>query len=109
MGSAYGSVPVDERPGFVAGSVHIGPCCFIGPHTVIEANTKLGKGCVVASHSRVRGEFADFSLISGSPARRIGDTRDEDEALLQLHPQWRAAYQSWAGTRVRDPEQDASS
>ena len=107
MGSAYGSLPVEQRPGFVAGPVHIGPFCFIGPHSVIEANTWLGRGCVVASHSRVRGEFADFSMIAGSPARRIGDTRDEDEALLQLHPQWRAAYQAWAGTQAPSPGRDA--
>ena len=107
MGSAYGSVPVEQRPGFVAGPVHIGPFCYIGPHSVIEANTWLGKGCVVASHSRVRGEFADFSMIAGSPARRIGDTRDEDEALLQLHPEWRARYRAWAGPSAPDRTRDA--
>ena len=97
MGSDYSSLPVKPRPGFVAGPVHIGPFCYIGPHTVIEANTTLGKGCIVASHSRVRGVFADFSKIAGSPAQRVGDTRDDDEAFLQAHPQWRAQYQAWAG------------
>ena len=97
MGSDYSSTPVKLRPGFVAGPVHIGPFCYIGPHSVIEANTTLGKGCIVASHSRVRGVFADFSKIAGNPAQRVGDTRDDDEAMLRLHPQWRAQYQAWAG------------
>ena len=98
MGNDYSSTPVKLRPGFVAGPVHIGPFCYIGPHSVIEANTTLGKGCIVAAHSRVRGVFADFSRIAGSPAQRVGDTRDDDEAMLRLHPQWRAKYQAWAGT-----------
>ena len=29
------------RPGWVGGEVHIGPYSFIGPHTVIEAGTRL--------------------------------------------------------------------
>lgn len=97
MGRAYASAAMQQRPGMIAGPVHIGPFCFIGPHSVIEANTRLGRGCVVASHSRVRGEFAEFSMIAGSPARRVGDTRDADAAWLQRHPQWRAQYEAWAG------------
>ena len=97
MGHQYATQALAQRPGFVSGPVHIGAFCFIGPHSVIEANTRLGKGCLVASHSRVRGDFPDFSVIEGSPAQRVGDTRDGDTALLEHHPQWRAAYESWAG------------
>lgn len=97
MGNQYGTVPVEQRPGFVAGPVSIGAFCFVGPHSVIEANTTLGKGCLVASHSRVRGEFPDFSVIAGSPAQRVGDTRDGDELCLARHPEWRAHYEAWAG------------
>jgi acetyltransferase-like isoleucine patch superfamily enzyme len=96
MGRAYADPTAPPRPAFVAGPVHIGPYCFIGPHSVIEANTQLGRGCVVASHSRVRGEFAEFSMIAGSPALRIGDLRDADESLLQRHPEWRTHYEAWA-------------
>lgn len=97
MGHDYGSVPPAQRPGFVAGPVAIGAFCFIGPHCVIEANTRLGKGCLVASHSRVRGSFPDFSVIAGSPAVVVGDTRDADAAKLAAHPDWRAHYEAWAG------------
>ncbi|WP_448170535.1 acyltransferase [Rhizobacter fulvus] len=97
MGRAYGTVPIEQRPGFISGSVHIGAFCFIGPHSVIEANTRLGKGCVVASHSRVRGEFPDFAVIAGTPARVVGDTREGDAALLARYPEWRTDYERWAG------------
>jgi acetyltransferase-like isoleucine patch superfamily enzyme len=107
MGYAYATSPADTRPEFVAGPVHIGAYCFIGPHSVIEAGTRLGKGCVVASHSRVRGEFAEFSLIAGSPAQRVGDARDADAAALLRHPQWRAHYEAWAGSGAQGTARDA--
>jgi acetyltransferase-like isoleucine patch superfamily enzyme len=98
MGHDYGMVPVGQRPGFVAGPVHIGAFSFIGPHCVIEAGTRLGKGCLVESHSRVRGDFPDFAVIAGNPAVTIGDTRDADTALLAVHPEWRTRYEAWAGS-----------
>jgi acetyltransferase-like isoleucine patch superfamily enzyme len=101
MGAHYGSVPVPERPGFVGGPIHIGAYSFIGPHSVIEANTVIGKGCLVLSHSRVRGEFPDFAVIGGAPATVVGDTRDGDAALLAQHPQWRSHYEAWAGRESR--------
>ena len=97
MGHDYGSVPAESRPGFIAGPVHIGAFSFIGPHCVIEANTRLGKGCLVQAHSRVRGQFPDFAVIAGNPAVAVGDTRDVDAALLALHPEWRDRYEAWAG------------
>lgn len=97
MGHEYGQIPDDGRPGFVSGPVHIGAFSFIGPHTVIEPNTTLGKGCLVLSHSRVRGEFPDFAVIGGAPAQVVGDTREADAQLLAQYPAWRAHYDAWAG------------
>jgi acetyltransferase-like isoleucine patch superfamily enzyme len=97
MGQGYGSVPTAERPGFIGGPIRIGAYSFIGPHSVVEPNTVIGKGCLVLSHSRVRGEFPDFAVIGGAPAVVMGDTRDGDTALLARHPQWKAHYEAWAG------------
>ena len=97
MGRAYAVTPPGGRVGFIEGPVHIGAYSFIGPHTTIEANTRIGRGSVVASHSRVRGEFPDFAIIAGSPASVVGDTRDDDGRWLQAHPEWRAHYEAWAG------------
>jgi len=103
MGHDYAHAAPDRRPGFVFAPVHIDAFCFIGPHSVIEAGTRLGKGCLVQSHSRVRGEFADFSVIAGSPALVVGDTRNGDLALLAAHPEWRERYQAWAGAQAERP------
>jgi len=86
-----------ERPGWVAGPVHIGAYSFIGPHVLIEAGTRLGRGTLVRAGSVVRGEFPDFAVLDGRPAQVVGDARQRDEALLQRHPELRAHYEAWAG------------
>ena len=101
MGRAYAVTPPNGRVGFIEGPVHIGAYSFIGPHTTIEANTRIGRGSLVASHSRVRGEFPDFAVIAGSPAVVVGDTRDDDARWLESHPEWRAHYEAWAGAQAR--------
>jgi acetyltransferase-like isoleucine patch superfamily enzyme len=85
-----------ERPGWIAGPVHIGDWSFIGPHSLIEANTRLGRGAVVCAGSFVRGDFPDFVVLDGRPARVVGDSRRADEKLLARHPELRAHYEAWA-------------
>jgi acetyltransferase-like isoleucine patch superfamily enzyme len=86
-----------DRPGWVAAPVHIGAYSFIGPHVLIEAGTRLGRGTLVRAGSVVRGEFPDFAVLDGRPAQVVGDARERDEALLQRHPELRAHYDAWAG------------
>jgi len=96
LGRKYVEVAGD-RPGWVAGPVHIGAYSFIGPHVVIEAGSRLGRGTLVRAGSVVRGEFPDFAVLDGRPAQVVGDSRQRDEALLQRHPELRAHYDAWAG------------
>lgn len=84
------------RPGWIAGPVHLGAYSFIGPHSVIEAGTRLGRGTLVCAGSVVRGEFPPFAVLRGNPAQVVGDTREADEALLQAHPEARVHYEAWA-------------
>jgi acetyltransferase-like isoleucine patch superfamily enzyme len=49
----------------------IGENCFIGYGVVIQAGTLLGKQCIVGANSVVRGEFPDYRVIVGSPAKII--------------------------------------
>jgi acetyltransferase-like isoleucine patch superfamily enzyme len=96
LGRKYVEVAGD-RPGWVAGPVHIGAYSFIGPHVLIEAGSRLGRGTLVRAGSVVRGEFPDFAVLDGRPAQVVGDSRQRDEALLQHHPELRAHYDAWAG------------
>lgn len=49
----------------------IGENCFIGIGAAIQAGTILGKQCVVGANSVVKGEFPDYCVIVGSPARIV--------------------------------------
>jgi len=88
------------RPGWISGPVQIGAYSFIGPHSLIEAGTVLGRGTIVCAHSVVRGEFTDFAVLEGNPARLIGDSRRRDQPWLQAHPELRESYEAWAGTEL---------
>lgn len=49
----------------------IGAYCFVGYGAVILPGTKLGKQCIVGANSVVKGEFPDYCVIAGNPARVI--------------------------------------
>lgn len=98
LGRAFVEAPVDAgpRPGWIAGPVHVGAYSFIGPHSLLEANTRLGRGTLVCAGSFVRGDYPDFAILEGRPARVVGDTRHADATLLARHPELRAHYEAWA-------------
>jgi len=96
-GSEYSNY--NDLIGYIKGSVHIGKYSYIGPHTVIMPNTKIGKGSIVAAYSYVKGEFPDFSIIAGNPAKIVGDTRQLDENYLKENPDLRTFYNKWASQK----------
>jgi acetyltransferase-like isoleucine patch superfamily enzyme len=97
LGAAYGAWPAAQpRPGWIAGPIHIGAYSFIGPHSLLEANTRLGRGTLVCAGSFVRGEYPEFAILEGRPARVVGDSRLADEQVLQRHPELRSLYEAWA-------------
>ena len=99
LGPAYTTWPVrlgETRPGWIAGPVHIGAYSFIGPHCLIEANTRIGRGSLVCAGSFVRGQYPDFAILEGRPARVVGDSRRADERALVRFPELQVLYDSWA-------------
>jgi acetyltransferase-like isoleucine patch superfamily enzyme len=97
LGEGYVNWPASRaRPGWIAGPIVIGPYSFIGPHSLIEANTTLGRGTLVCAGSFVRGEYPEFAILEGRPARIVGDTRRTDERLLAQYPDLRPLYDAWA-------------
>jgi len=49
----------------------IGKNCFLGYGSVIQTGTVLGEQCIIGANSVVKGDFPDFSVIAGVPARVI--------------------------------------
>jgi len=57
----------------------IGENCFIGTGVMIQAGTRLGKHNIIGANSVVRGEFPDYCVIAGSPARIIKKYNEESK------------------------------
>lgn len=95
LGPRYAEAGGAGQPGWVAGPVSIGAYSFVGPHSLIEANTRIGRGTLVCAGSFVRGDYPDFAILEGHPARVVGDSRRADEAWLLRHPELRAHYEAW--------------
>jgi len=62
--------PILEQQHLVK-STFIGEDCFIGFGSVIQAGTTLGKHCVVGANSVVRGEYSDYCVLAGAPAKVV--------------------------------------
>jgi acetyltransferase-like isoleucine patch superfamily enzyme len=98
LGPAYVTWPTpmgSDRPGWISGPIHIGAYSFVGPHCLIEANTRIGRGTLVCAGSFVRGSFPDFAILEGRPARVVGDSRRADERALERFPELRVLYDAW--------------
>ncbi len=110
MGRSYAThaAPAQERPGYRLGSVHIGAYAFIGPHSLVEPGSRIGKGAVVCAYAQVRGEVPDFAIMAGQPARVVGDVRTRDAVLLAQYPDMAEHYRAWAGEPPRARHPDAA-
>ena len=82
--------------GYITGSIAIGAYSFIGAYATIMPNTKVGKGSIVSAYSYVKGEFPDFAILAGNPAKIVGDTRELDKELLEQYPELQEYYNEWA-------------
>ena len=84
-----------EHEGYEKGEIKIAKYTFIGPHSVIMPNTTIGKGSIISAYSYVQGNFPDFSIIKGNPAKVVGDTRDLDTEYLKENPELEKYYNEW--------------
>lgn len=93
----YGKAYTDHsgHVGYVKGPVAIGRYSFIGPYSLVMPNTIIGKGCLIHAYSLVQGNFPDFAVIAGNPAKVIGDTKQLDAKLLNEHPELGPFYDEW--------------
>jgi len=85
-----------DKKGYQVGPVAIGAYTFVGPHCVIMPNTRIGKGCIVGAYSYLEGEYPDYSVIKGQPAKVVGDVRETDQAFLKKHPELQPYYNQWS-------------
>lgn len=83
----YHDIYFDSHKGRIKGGVEIGSNTFVGANSIIMPGTRIGKGCIVGAASYVSGDYEDFSIIVGSPAKKIGDVRRGDLKMLKKNPE----------------------
>lgn len=54
------------------GGIVIGDDVWLGANVVVLDGAMIGKGCIVAAGSVVRGELEPYSIYAGVPAQRVG-------------------------------------
>ncbi|MEI6709371.1 MAG: acyltransferase [Actinomycetota bacterium] len=62
--------PISAQPG-IESAVRIGAGSWLATNVVILPGSKLGKNTVVAAGAVVRGEFPDYVVLAGVPARIV--------------------------------------
>jgi acetyltransferase-like isoleucine patch superfamily enzyme len=62
-----GEKPYEYKP------TKIGNNCFIGPQSIIQNGVVIGDHCVVGANSFVNKLVESYSIIGGSPAKKIGE------------------------------------
>lgn len=56
--------------------VTIGDYSFIGTGSILMPGCEIGKGCIIAAGTVVRGRVPDFSIYAGSPGQVIGSSKE---------------------------------
>lgn len=64
------TVPICEQK-TESGPITIGDGTWLGINCTILPFTNIGKNCVVGANSVVKGDFPDYSVIVGAPARIV--------------------------------------
>ncbi len=89
----------NDLVGYKKGSVEIGEYTFIGPHSTILPDSKIGKGSLVKPYTLIKGNYPPFSIIEGNPGVVVGSTKDMDQKYLESNPELKAYYNQWAEER----------
>lgn len=72
-------ISIDEKPKGDIGvlrNIRVGDNVFIGMNSILLPGTNIGNNVIVGAGSVVRGIIPDNSIVSGNPARVLGDIRD---------------------------------
>lgn len=69
-------VPIREQ-GFrpSKGGIVVGDDVWIGANCVLLDGAEVGRGCVIAAGTVVRGKLEEFGIYGGNPMRKLGERR----------------------------------
>ncbi len=93
-GDRYLDVPEYEKKGYQVEPIQIGKYVYVGAGAKVLPGVTIGDGALVSAGSLVLKDVAAFEIVSGVPAKAVGDTRKMDEPFLQ-DPQLLESYSAW--------------
>jgi len=82
-GSHYQEVPESQKVGFKIGQIKLGKYVFVGAGAMIFPGVTIGDGVFIQAGSIVSKNIDEFAIVSGKPAKVIGDTRKLDKQYLE--------------------------
>lgn len=71
-----------------AGDTIIGNDVWLGTGCTLMPGVKIGNGAIIAAHSVVTKDVADYSLVGGIPAKEIRKRFSEEEIILLQQLKW---------------------
>lgn len=77
------SIPIRAQ-GLVKSPVTIDDDVWLGVKSTILRGSHVGRGCVIAANSVVRGEVPEFSIAGGVPAKVLVDRREREAQTAQV-------------------------
>jgi acetyltransferase-like isoleucine patch superfamily enzyme len=79
---------------YLLGPVVIGEGAYIGVNALIMPSVTIGKCAIVGAGAVVTRDVADYAIVAGSPARKIGDVRDLAEKIAVKHAKTSEVFQN---------------
>lgn len=93
-GDHYQDVPEYEKQAYYIAPVNIGKYVFIGASAKVFSGVAIGDGALIHAGTIVSKNVDEYQIVSGNPAKVIGDTRELDKPYL-TDPQLQEWYNAW--------------
>lgn len=68
--------------------VNIGDYVFVGPRAIILPGVTIGKGAVIGAGAVVTHDVADFEIVGGVPAKKIGERQNKNPSYKLGRAAW---------------------
>jgi acetyltransferase-like isoleucine patch superfamily enzyme len=78
-------VPIREQ-GITRKGIVIEDDCWVGSNVTFLDGVHVGRGCVIAAGTVVRGEIPAYSVVAGVPGRVIKSRKDEPVTPISVAP-----------------------